>query len=120
MTDNHSWVEQQILESNTVLEAFGNAKTVRNNNSSRFVCCTVSSSNQVQGKFIEIHFDMQGHIIGARIVQYLLEKSRIVHQEPEERNYHIFYQLIAGTNAEEKRKNTLYTYTHWDRTVTTY
>ncbi|XP_015902864.2 myosin-17 [Ziziphus jujuba] len=77
-------VEQQVLESNPVLEAFGNAKTIRNNNSSRF------------GKFVEIQFDKNGMISGAAIRTYLLERSRVCQISDPERNYHCFYLLCAA------------------------
>ncbi|MBA0749492.1 hypothetical protein Gogos_003411, partial [Gossypium gossypioides] len=77
-------VEQKVLESNPVLEAFGNAKTVRNNNSSRF------------GKFVEIQFDQRGRISGAAIRTYLLERSRVCQVSDPERNYHCFYMLCSA------------------------
>ncbi|XAR57538.1 Myosin ATPase [Bertholletia excelsa] len=85
-------VEQQVLESNPLLEAFGNARTVRNDNSSRF------------GKFVEIQFDANGRISGAAIRTYLLERSRVVQITDPERNYHCFYQLCASGRDAEKYK----------------
>lgn len=77
-------IEGQVLQSNPILESFGNARTVRNDNSSRF------------GKFIEIQFTRNGQLVGANIETYLLEKVRLVHQNAGERNYHIFYELLSG------------------------
>ncbi|KAL3623630.1 hypothetical protein CASFOL_032446 [Castilleja foliolosa] len=84
-------VEQQVLESNPVLEAFGNAKTVRNNNSSRF------------GKFVEIQFDKSGRISGAAVRTYLLERSRVCQISDPERNYHCFYLLCAAPPEEREK-----------------
>ncbi|ODM97874.1 Myosin heavy chain, muscle [Orchesella cincta] len=77
-------LEDQIVQTNPVLEAFGNAKTTRNDNSSRF------------GKFIRIHFGPTGKLAGADIETYLLEKARVISQQPLERSYHIFYQMMSG------------------------
>ncbi|XP_058101304.1 myosin-6-like [Magnolia sinica] len=84
-------VEQKVLESNPVLEAFGNAKTVRNNNSSRF------------GKFVEIQFDQRGRISGAAIRTYLLERSRVCQVSDPERNYHCFYMLCSAPREDVER-----------------
>ncbi|KYQ60220.1 Myosin heavy chain, muscle [Trachymyrmex zeteki] len=78
-------LEDQVVQTNPVLEAFGNAKTVRNDNSSRF------------GKFIRIHFGPSGKLAGADIETYLLEKARVISQQTLERSYHIFYQMMSGS-----------------------
>ncbi|XP_061602445.1 unconventional myosin-VI-like isoform X3 [Cololabis saira] len=85
-------IDERIVEANPLLEAFGNAKTVRNNNSSRF------------GKFVEIHFNEKNTVVGGFVSHYLLEKSRICTQSSEERNYHIFYRLCAGASEDIRQK----------------
>lgn len=87
-----SGVEQTILSAGPVLEAFGNAKTAHNNNSSRF------------GKFIQVNYKENGMVHGAVVQKYLLEKSRIVSQGRNERNYHVFYYLLAGASDQEREQ----------------
>lgn len=86
--DQKPTIEKQVLDSNPLLEAFGNAKTFKNNNSSRF------------GKFIQVNFDGTGALQSASILNYLLEKSRIISQRGVERNFHIFYQVLKAFNQE--------------------
>ncbi|KAF7232777.1 hypothetical protein EG68_07882 [Paragonimus skrjabini miyazakii] len=85
-------LEAQLLKANPILEAFGNAKTIKNDNSSRF------------GKFVRINFDTSGFIAGANIETYLLEKARVIRQAPDERCFHIFYQLLASANSEKQEQ----------------
>jgi myosin-15 len=84
-------ITEQILEAVPMLESFGNAKTIRNDNSSRF------------GKYLELMY-RDGIISGCRVTSYLLEKSRIVTHSPEERNYHVFYEMLSGLPAEQREK----------------
>ncbi|XP_062869528.1 si:zfos-588f8.1 isoform X3 [Trichomycterus rosablanca] len=87
-----SGVERTILGAGPVLEAFGNAKTAHNNNSSRF------------GKFIQVNYLESGVVRGAVVEKYLLEKSRLVSREENERNYHVFYYLLVGASEEERKQ----------------
>ncbi|XP_055547299.1 myosin heavy chain, muscle isoform X14 [Wyeomyia smithii] len=101
-TEKKGSLEDQVVQTNPVLEAFGNAKTVRNDNSSRF------------GKFIRIHFTGSGKLAGADIETYLLEKARVISQQTLERSYHIFYQMMSGSVKGLKEKcllsNDIYDY----------
>ncbi|GAB9462558.1 Myosin-like protein [Globisporangium polare] len=91
-SDDDGSVMKQVLSSNPILESFGNARTIRNDNSSRF------------GKFIKMQFSDRGNLIGASIQTYLLEKVRLAYQAESERNYHIFYEIIAGASSVEKKR----------------
>ncbi|NXJ73389.1 MYO19 protein, partial [Trogon melanurus] len=96
-------IEKRVLDSNPVMEAFGNACTLRNNNSSRF------------GKYIQLQLDRFHHLSSASIQTFLLEKTRVAYQAPNERNFHIFYQITKGATAEERLEWNLPegAYYHW-------
>jgi myosin heavy subunit len=90
-------IEQQVLQSDPILESFGNARTIRYDNSSRF------------GKYIDVSFTKSGKLSGASIETYLLEKVRLIHPSPGERNYHIFYQFLKGATDESDTNSSLAT-----------
>ncbi|XP_062336414.1 myosin-9 isoform X2 [Osmerus eperlanus] len=94
-------LEKQLLQANPILEAFGNAKTVKNDNSSRF------------GKFIRINFDVNGYIVGANIETYLLEKSRAIRQAKDERAFHIFYYMLTGAGDKLRKELCLESYSSY-------
>ena len=128
VTKNKASLEDQVVQTNPILEAFGNAKTVRNDNSSRFVsnlardknkyitCKMINNSKYhfyyiysltffpLQGKFIRIHFNQAGKLSGADMEVYLLEKSRITFQQTLERSYHIFYNIMSDAIPDLKSK----------------
>ena len=93
---NDRSIEQQVLESNPILESFGNARTIRNDNSSRF------------GKYIDVRFTIRGKLSGASIETYLLEKVRLIHPGKNERNYHIFYQFLEAASDSERQQYLLH------------
>ncbi|KAM4635065.1 myosin-9-like isoform 1-T1 [Polymixia lowei] len=95
---SHGELEKQLLQANPILEAFGNAKTVKNDNSSRF------------GKFIRINFDVNGYIVGANIETYLLEKSRAIRQAKDERTFHVFYYMLTGAGDKMRSELCLESY----------
>lgn len=95
-------IENQVVQSNPILEAFGNARTIRNDNSSRF------------GKYINVAFTDTGRLVRASVDTYLLEKVRLLHQAPGERNFHVFYQLLEAATDAERRKLMLSDCTHHD------
>ena len=88
--DDDGNIESHVLQSNPILESFGNARTIRNDNSSRF------------GKYIDIRFTPSGKLTGASIETYLLEKVRLIHPSINERNYHIFYQFLSSASTQER------------------
>ncbi|XP_033983028.1 myosin-9-like isoform X1 [Trematomus bernacchii] len=98
---SHGELEKQLLQANPILEAFGNAKTVKNDNSSRF------------GKFIRINFDVNGYIVGANIETYLLEKSRAIRQAKDERTFHLFYYLLTGAGDKLREELLLESYNNY-------
>ncbi|XP_029912751.1 myosin-9-like isoform X1 [Myripristis murdjan] len=98
---SHGELEKQLLQANPILEAFGNAKTVKNDNSSRF------------GKFIRINFDVNGYIVGANIETYLLEKSRAIRQAKDERTFHVFYYMLTGAGDKMRSELCLENYNNY-------
>lgn len=110
-------IKDMVLATNPLLESFGCAKTLRNNNSSRHVSLfgyTIRMLTFYKGKYLEIMFNQRGEPIGAQITNYLLEKARVVGQVANERNFHIFYQFAKAASPEQRGTTP---YFSWDRAL---
>jgi myosin I len=107
-------IKDMVLATNPLLESFGCAKTLRNNNSSRHVsnlftaCMTSIANNFLKGKYLEIMFNDKGEPIGAQITNYLLEKGRVVGQIDNERDFHVFYQFTKAASDTQRGKDTVF------------
>lgn len=112
-------IKEMVLATNPLLESFGCAKTLRNNNSSRHVSksrCHKDFTHSLQGKYLEIMFNEHAEPVGAQITNYLLEKARVVGQVQNERNFHVFYQFTKAASAEQRGTMLLHSPTSIDST----